>query len=183
MSNHIPIQSIPPDTRIRSIRKKEGPDFLLFSFKLLDQNDYFGLSGTCDRWSAELFQLFRNISNVPLNELVTGRHRTYRFHSHENASPPCPLPHNISLKESYQIRISKSKGGIHGILVDGVFYVFWLDPLHNMYPDQHYGGIKKIAKLSSCCLDLREEISNLSEQNKQLKEENEIYKELFEKSK
>ena len=179
--NHIPQQRIPQERRIGDVSLgKEG--FLLFSFKLLERNEYFDLCSGCENWSVKLFELLRDVSKIPLSDLIHGKYGTYRFHSHDNANPPCSFPRGISSKESYQLRIAQSKGGIHGVLVDEVFYVFWLDPLHNMYPMENFGGVKKIKEMKECCLSLREENEKLKDENKHLKEDCDVYEGLLSKN-
>ncbi len=31
--------------------------------------------------------------------------------------------------------------------------MIWLDPLHNMYPDDRFGGLRKVKPASNCCKD------------------------------
>lgn len=90
------------------------------------------------------------------------------------------MPDGVELKDCYQIRISKSKGGIHGVFNENIFYVIWLDPLHNMYPDDRYGGLRKVKPGSTCCKDRDQIIDQLQESVNKLKEENEMYRETFE---
>ena len=146
-----------------------------FSFLPLEKTEYFNLDATCPGWSADLFDMLKGVSGLSAKQLKGGGHKTYRVHNHESAKPPNPLPKGVSLKECYQIRISKSKGGIHGVFSDDVFYVIWLDPLHNMYPDDRYGGLKTIKPPKTCCMDLEETIAGLKEQIAQLKEERDIW--------
>ena len=102
------------------------------------------------------------------------------MNSHENATPPSKVPDGVELKDCYQIRISKSKGGIHGVFSGNIYYVIWLDPLHNMYPDDRYGGLRKVKSGSTCCKDRDQIIERLQESNDKLREENKIYQEIFE---
>lgn len=146
-----------------------------FSFQALDKTEYFNLDVTCANWASNLFETLKVVSTIPKSDLVQNKYRTYRVHSHVNAHPPSPLPEGVALKNLYQIRISKSKGGIHGVFVEDVFYVIWLDPLHNMYPDDNYGGLRKILPPSNCCEDREEELLKLKQENEQLKEENKYW--------
>lgn len=43
------------------------------------------------------------------------------------------------VEKAFEVRISKTAGRIHGIVWDKVFYVIWLDPAHNLYPDARNG--------------------------------------------
>lgn len=144
-------------------------DKILFSFEILDETDYFRLEGTCNNWSAELFRMMRDVSKINRNELLSLK--TYRVHQHGNIKPPSQLPEGIQIKDCYQIRISKSKGGIHGVFYDNIFYVVWLDPLHNMYPDDKYGGLRKVKPTSTCCKDRDEIITQLKDENEKLKKD------------
>ena len=146
-----------------------------FSFSALEKTKHFNLDATCPNWSSELFEMLRNVSNYSKTELISGRLRTYRVHNHETAHPPDPLPDGVALKDCYQIRISKSKGGIHGVFNENVFYVIWLDPLHNMYPDDRYGGLKVITPPKTCCMDRNEALEELKRENAQLKEDCEFW--------
>lgn len=150
---------------------KPTDDTVTFSFAALEKTEYFNLDATCSNWSSELFDMLKDVSNCSKLDLLTGKVRTYRVHNHESASPPDPLPHGVALKDCYQIRISKSKGGIHGVFNENVFYVIWLDPLHNMYPDTRYGGLKVITPLTTCCMDREEIIAELQKENACLKED------------
>lgn len=155
-------------------------DGISFSFEALEKTEYFNLDGTCNNWPSDLLDMMKEISKHNNKELIEGQFRTYRVHNHEGAHPPSPLPEGVELKDCYQIRISQSKGGIHGIFRENIFYVIWLDPLHNMYPDDRFGGLRKVRAPNTCCKDRDGEILELKEQIKKLKEENEEYRELFE---
>ena len=146
-------------------------DKITFSFSALERTSHFNLDMTCPNWSSELFEMLKNASNYSKTDLICGKLRTYRVHNHESASPPDPLPDGVALKDCYQIRISKSKGGIHGVFNENIFYVIWLDPLHNMYPDEKYGGLKTITPPTTCCMDRDQTLTELQEQIAKLKED------------
>ena len=63
---------------------------------------------------------------------------------------------------------------------NNVFYIMWLDPLHNMYPNDRFGGLRKIQPPSTCCRVEEQKWEELENQITQLKKENETYQELFE---
>lgn len=158
------------------------PDGILFSFEALESNEYFNLDMTCLNWAADLFAVLKSVSKYNIDDIYGGKytHSTIRVHNHKNAQkPPCDIPTGIRLDEMWQIRISKSKGGIHGRFVENVFYVIWFDPLHNLYPDERFGGLKEIKPPDTCCRDREEELLQLKEEYDKIKEENKIYKELF----
>ena len=150
-------------------------DKISFSFSALEKTKHFNLEPTCPSWSSELFEMLKAVSSCTKTELMSNQFRTYRVHNHERAEPPDPLPEGVSLKDCYQIRISKSKGGIHGVFNDNIFYVIWLDPLHNMYPDDRYGGLKVITPPKTCCMDRDEALEKLQRENAQLKHDCEFW--------
>ena len=171
-NNRIPKQHKPLIQEHVIIPKRiPSDDKITFSFSALEKTKYFNLDSTCSNWSSELFDMLKNISNYSKTDLISGRFRTYRVHNHEGASPPEPLPNNVALKDCYQIRISKSKGGIHGVFSENVFYIIWLDPLHNMYPDEKYGGLRIITPPTTCCMDREAIIEELINQNAKLRED------------
>lgn len=148
-----------------------NPSTISFSFEALERTKYFNIDGTCANWASDLFNMLREVSSITKKDLLSGNYATYRVHSHETANPPSELPNGVELKDCYQIRISKSKGGIHGVFFDDIFYVIWLDPLHNMYPDNKYGGLREVKPPSTCCKDRDEIIATLKEEIQKLKEE------------
>ena len=135
---------------------------VVFSFEAYDKTEYFNLDGTCQNWAAELVDMMQDVSTHTVVELTSGKFSKYRVHDHRKVQKcPSPLPNGVALKDMYQIRISKSKGGIHGVFRENTFYVIWLDPLHNMYPDDRFGGLRKVRETSTCCKDRDEEILRL----------------------
>ncbi len=126
---------------------------IVFSFHLLEKNKFFNLDMTCPNWANDLFERLKSISQYSIPTLLSGKVSTCRIHDHSNAKPPIELPPNIKLKDFYQIRISTAKGGIHGVIYENIFYVVWFDPLHNMYPDDRFGGVRQITPPSTCCKD------------------------------
>lgn len=153
---------------------------ILFSFSSIEKNEYFDLDITCQNWASDLFKTMKTVSNITKGEIDAGKYSGHgsplRIHDHSDAKPPCKLPEGVELNEFFQIRISSSKGGVHGIFVDNIFYVFWFDPLHNMYPDKKYGGLKVVTPPKTCCKDMEDTIKK---QNAII-EELQIYKEMYE---
>lgn len=172
-----------PASKIKRQQLNFTQSAISFSFEALETTEYFNLDGTCVNWSLELLNMLKDVSSIKKEDLLNGSYAKskYRVHSHENAAPPSKMPDGVELKDCYQIRISKSKGGIHGVFNGNIFYVIWLDPLHNMYPDDRYGGLRKVKPGSTCCKDREQIIEQLKESNDKLKEENKIYQEMFEK--
>ena len=145
--------------------KAEYNDGISFCFSSVEENEFFNLDATCQNWAADLFQTLKAVSSFKLTEIYAGKYSgknsTTRIHSHKDVQNPCIYPEHASLDEMWQIRISKSKGGIHGVFVENVFYVIWFDPHHNLYPDDNHGGLKKIKAPTTCCKDRDEEVQKL----------------------
>lgn len=184
----IPQAKVKKETRItpKNIEIENKNEKVLFSFEAVEKNEYFNLDGTCQNWAADLFDTMQKVSRIELKDIYAGKYsgRTspFRIHRHEDAKPPCKLPSNILLEDMWQIRISVSKGGIHGIFFDNVFYVIWFDPQHNLYPDKNHGGLKKVISPSTCCKDRDMEIKQLKEKNDRLQKDCEFWEAYAQKS-
>lgn len=143
---------------------------VLFSFDTVEKNEFFNLDGTYANWASELFDTMKIVSQIPVKDIYAGKYSrkgsSLRIHTHTNATAPCKMPKNIDLKEMWQIRISASKGGIHGVFFENIFFVVWFDPQHNLYPDKNHGGLKKIAPPLTCCKDRDLELKALEEKYK-----------------
>lgn len=182
MSN-IPKQEKKTNNRIKpnNIRLETENQKVLFSFESLERNEYFNLDGTCVKWSSDLFDTMQKASKITMKEIHAGKYSgktsPFRIHRHEKAKPPCALPPNTSLEDLWQIRISLSKGGIHGLFIDNIFYVLWLDPQHNLYPDKNHGGLVKIQPPSTCCKEREIKINELLIQLEEYKEKEEFLEE------
>lgn len=185
----IPQAKVKKETRItpKNIEIENKNEKVLFSFEAVEKNEYFNLDGTCQNWAADLFDTMQKVSRIELKDIYAGKYsgRTspFRIHRHEDAKPPCKLPSNILLEDMWQIRISVSKGGIHGIFFDNVFYVIWFDPQHNLYPDKNHGGLKKVISPSTCCKDRDMEIKQLKEKNDRLQKDCEFWEAYAQKNK
>lgn len=181
---HIPKAKAKVEKRIKTPESSPfKDDTIKFSFARVETNEFFGLDCTCDRWAKDLFDVMKTVSEFRLEDVYagcySGKNSRLRIHTHQKAIPPCEMPENVDLSDMWQIRISKSKGGIHGIFIENVFYVIWFDPLHNLYPDENYGGLKKIRHVNSCCNDREEEWERICEENIKLKQENESLMDLL----
>lgn len=177
----IPQAKAKKQTRItpQNIEIENKNEKVLFSFEAVEKNEYFNLDGTCQNWAADLFDTMQKVSRIELKDIYAGKYSgktsPFRIHRHEDAKPPCKLPSNILLEDMWQIRISISKGGIHGIFFDNIFYVIWFDPQHNLYPDKNHGGLKKVIPPSTCCKDRDMEIEQLKEKNDRLQKDCEFW--------
>lgn len=162
---------------------------VMFSFAAVEKDEYFNLDGTCQNWASDLFDTMKAASEIKVSEIYAGKYSgknsRLRIHSHKDVKNPCSQPKNskIRLEDMWQIRISSSKGGIHGVFYENVFFVVWFDPQHNLYPDPNHGGLKKVIPPSTCCKDRDSEITRLIEENKYLTNEIKAYEELLNEQK
>lgn len=145
---------------------------IIFSFRFLDfDNEYFGLDGTCSAWANDLMRLLKELSDITKNEFINVLHNHYRSHRHNWSELQFEYPlEDFQQYDCRQARISRSKGGIHGFLIGNCFYIVWLDPQHNLYPDDRYGGLVKLKKPNTCCGFRDEELGRLKNENDKLME-------------
>lgn len=186
MPTIIPKQRKINENRISPINLPQRgiPQLVRFSFETLERNEYFNLDATCVNWASDLFDVLKLVSKIPVSDIYAGKYSTkgspLRIHQHANAKPPCELPKDTAIDDMWQIRISSNKGGIHGIFgADGVFYVMWLDPQHNLYPNENYGGLKKLKLPQTCCKERDDEIGRLQEELRKEREEKHALEELI----
>ncbi|MFP5528723.1 hypothetical protein ACLGL1_09725, partial [Peptococcus simiae] len=83
--------------------------------------------------------------------------------------------------EFWQFRINKSKGRIIGFIVEGIFYVVWLDPHHNLTDSAGYGGVIKYTPGLSLYEKQEREIDSLKKRVLYLEEELKAAEELLDK--
>ncbi len=166
--------TIKPHTTNGIKNTKEPESYLnypiVFAFDLLDRNEYFDFTKTCDKWAVILLEAFKELSSRSLGELYNNRGKNLSAHLDVTATA-CPIvpPHNISKADITEIRFSRSNGRIHGWFDKNVFHLIWIDPLHNVYPDDRYGGARKIKMVDeSCCDSLLKEMQRMDERIKHL---------------
>lgn len=147
--------------------KKINLDYkTLVSFELLDrEHDYFNLGeidNICNSWYLELLDMLKEFNSMPFNAFLL-KHASQKHETHlidfEKSNFKFFKEHDINqYKEiSFQIRINKGKGRVHGILIENVFYIVWLDPHHNMSDSKNrYGGKKKLTPSKHCSEKIRE---------------------------
>lgn len=158
---------------------------LLFSFELLDFSmPYYNCSGMCDKGIKNCFEKLREYSRVTINELYSNRgNKGIRFHTINKKDVkdwPQYLAKNEELEDSfYQISFGKSKGRAHGVLIDNVFYLIWLDPHHYLYHDERFGPKHCFKDLETCCSVRDDNLREKSEQIEKLEKENQELYELL----
>ncbi|MBQ7502968.1 hypothetical protein IJT93_09745 [bacterium] len=91
-------------------------------------------------WFIELLDRLKAFSNSTVQELKTSN---FDFHPVNWKSANTKPPKDMEQCEFYQFRINKSKGRVIGVLENGVFYIIWLDPHHNLTDSEGYGKARK----------------------------------------
>lgn len=119
-------------------RKKEE---VIFSWRLFDRNhEYFNVGKCEESWFISLLDGLRDISRMTVGEFRQhSERRGLRVHSHnwQRATAKFNMPGDWfeqNKENCLQFSVSKAKGRVHGILIDNIFYIVWLDPYHNLYP-------------------------------------------------
>jgi hypothetical protein len=158
--------------------KERHKEKLLFSFRFFDRNtEAFNLGETnrvCDNWYISLLDILKEVSSLNRNELVVEKRQFYDAHAHDwdNLKYKYKLPNDLlNQVECLQFRLSQSRGRVHGFIIGNRFYIVWLDPHHNLYPDERFGGEKYYSRPLSCSEVLEGEVIKLSSLLKNKQEE------------
>ncbi|MFC4768755.1 hypothetical protein ACFO8Q_15525 [Effusibacillus consociatus] len=112
------------------------------------QHQAFNCGGTDRGWFLHLFENLREISRLSRNEFVVQQRQHYDVHPHDWKKTayiydlPEGMLEQLGEDKCIQFRLSSSGGRVHGFMIENRFYVVWLDPHHNLYPDQRFGGLK-----------------------------------------
>ncbi|WP_130807631.1 hypothetical protein [Senegalia massiliensis] len=172
----------PKNITVKSVEefKKNKQSEIIFSFKYFDRkHKYFNLGGVnkiCDNWFLELIDILKEISNRTWTQIATNP--VFDAHpqnfSQTNFQYKLFDEKTIKQLECVQFRISKSKGRVHGFIVDNCFYIYWLDPNHNMIDSDNYEGAKRYKPFKSCYEILIKENTDLRKTNKYLIKRNEV---------
>lgn len=166
--------------------KKRVDEKLVFSFELLDrEHEYFNLGKVCSEWYLELLDVLKHISSLTWKELSTQYGPTYQPHNYDwkKTNFKFNLDQDIlDQMEPRQIRINKSKGRIHGLLIGNRFYIHWLDRYHNMTDSKGYGKAEKYPYPKTCFENQQDQIHNLNREVCYLKSEIKEYEKLLDEA-
>lgn len=103
----------------------------------------FNLGSATSEWYISLFDTLNHLTSITKKQLFSEYYSKYEPHHYEgkiNLKDEYLLNEQIS-DEAYQLRISKSKGRIHGFFVGNTYYIRFLDNEHNMYDSEGYGTV------------------------------------------
>lgn len=138
-------KTLPPDLLDGSPihKSKSLPDDLVrFSFRHLHWgNPKFCLpdQARIAGYIPQLLERLKVVSGMRLSEFRSNKSRSIRAHTHDwdRTSEPDGYSHlNEQLQscEPWQFCLTANEHGrVHGLLIDNVFYVIWIDPDHALY--------------------------------------------------
>ena len=120
-------------------------------------------------WFVALLDCLKSVSGKTMPELKSSLHDLHPVDwEHANASPPG----NSEQYQYWQFRIDKSNGRVIGIIIDGVFYVVWLDPHHNLTDSVgyekaywHSPALSPYEKQEQRIAALEKEVARLADEN------------------
>lgn len=143
MANRVRKPDLPsPASRVH--KDKQLPDDLLrFSFRHFELNEKFCYpeEARMPTYFPALLDRLKLLSGMRLSDFrANGGHRSIRAHRHAwpNTTEPTGYAHlteQLRECEPWQFALSVNEHGrVHGVLIDDVFYVVWLDCDHKLYP-------------------------------------------------
>lgn len=144
--------------------------------KLFNLGDHTTEGVISGKWFLDLFDCLKSVSNKTIVELKASLHDLHPIiWSKTNINAPA----NSGQCDYWQFRINKSKGRVIGFLIDGIFYLVWLDPHHNLTDSAGYGGINKYPAGLSLYETQKETIHQLNKRINYLHEELKAAEELL----
>lgn len=128
--------------------KDDGADdhsLILLSFQLLDLhgNPKFSTDHCADTYLGKLLGRLRDLNQTPLKEFRRPgnslRSHLIRFSETSESEGFTSLNDQLRGIEPWQFQISSNEHGrVHGILLNGTFYVVWIDPCHLLYSEKDW---------------------------------------------
>lgn len=135
------IKKSPLPNSLGSIHKQHNlpENNIKLSFKYFATNKKYHVDEVQQTYLIALLDRFRSICCFTIQEFRTNKLKSLRAHQHdwerttEKEGYTC-LNEQLRQCEPWQFQLSANEHGrVHGILLDEVFYVVWLDPSHRLY--------------------------------------------------
>lgn len=149
--------------------KEKGFSFSFACFdrghKLFNLGDHTPDGVVSGKWFLDLLDCFKNVSKKSITDL---KHSMYDLHPITWEETNTKPPKYGEQYEYWQFRLNKSKGRVIGFIIDGIFYINWLDPHHNLTDSEGYGTIKKYKPGKSIYESQQEQIDYLQAKIKRL---------------
>lgn len=167
--------------QIVSLEEKHH-DKVRFSFIYFNRShDLFNCGNTKDGWYIVLLDNLKEVSELSKNEFLFDQRYKNHYDSHQHdwdkVEHHYPLPEEMFEQvkdECWQFRLTSSQGRVHGFMVKNVFYIIWLDPHHNFYPDERFGGEKYYDKPLTPYQEKEIELEDLKTKCANLEADNEM---------
>jgi len=143
MTKKIRKQELSLETSGSIHKSKKLPEGLVtFSFRHYTASEKFCLP-PADRlptYVPQLLDRLKHVGAMKVTEFRSEKSRSLRAHQHDwhNTSESEGFAHlgeQLRSCEPWQFCLSANEHGrVHGLLIDSVFYVVWIDPNHALYP-------------------------------------------------
>lgn len=147
------------------------------SHKLFNLGDNTEKSGVISgKWFIDLLDCLKEINKMNSTEI---KFSMYDLHPVDWDKANTSMPVDSRQCEYWQFRINKSKGRVVGVMFDGVFYVVWLDPHHNLTNSEGYGTEKRYKPALSIYEMQEMTIDQLKKENEKLSEDLKAAEELL----
>lgn len=146
---------------------------MMFSFVHFDRDhDAFNCGGTTTAWYIQLLDTVKHVSSLSRIEFENHQRQHYDVHriDWDSVKYRFNTPMDLEQVDCYQFRLSQAGGRVQGFMIENRFYIVWLDPHHNLYPDERFGGTKYFAKPLNAYQELEIRCAKLEEENKSLME-------------
>lgn len=144
-----------------------------FSFACFDRSHELFNLGSNKRgeavsggWFISLLDCLKSMNNMDITSMKASLHD---LHPIDWSQTNVTAPDGSEQIEYWQFRINKSKGRVIGFSIDGVFYIVWLDPYHNLTNSEGYGKEIYYKPGPSDYEKLEEEYKRLKEENETLR--------------
>lgn len=165
--------------------QKRKQEKMCFSLKYLDlEHEAFNLGKTKRPWFISLLKVLRDISDLNRNELVVQMQQRFNCHNHDFQDTEYTYNFDDDFLEQAdcrQFNISKSKGRVHGFIFGNTFFIVWLDPHHNLNPDDKFGGLTLYNPPMDEYEVLYNKFKSLMSDNQKLQEELKAFEDLLDK--
>lgn len=163
--------------------KTRNEEDLVFSFLLLDtKHEAFNFGGVCSEWHETLFDVLKDLSGKKWTDIQLEDHYDAHKHNFQKTNFIFNFDREtLDQFEGCQFGLGKSKGRIHGFLIGNRFYVYWVDPNHNMNDSAGYEGLVFKVPVETCYKVLNDANIDLLYRNNELLKRNAEIEETYDK--
>jgi len=155
----------------REILEKYKEENVIFSWHFFDrEHELFNCGETDVGWFITLMDTLKKVSQFKFVDFLQQSGKPLRVHGHDWEKLKVRYPLNDKYFEdikrhAIQFSLSTGNGRVHGFHIYNVIYIVWLDPHHNLYPEDKP---KPCDPPDDCYACLHNELEKLREENRQL---------------